>query len=371
MKGLLPSDHHPLPSRTPQQMFDEALSDKDYSKNACLQTYSSKTILLSGPEAGQERREPPVPPHEESSCCGAIRKCLNAFVGRLGRKRESTAKKLVDRSIRTPSYITGGITWVEPGLWNGKEAHFVLLHFEHRRGAENYLEQVELDLRVWRAGDAIQSMAEHSHEPLIEVSPPFAEHLADHAPPIALYAPRAVVGRPADSHIEPYWRGKFRRGDDIRYAGDLHSPREGTLGGPKPSDPRCLLHIVAYGDLDHSVPAPDFSVALVVLSDGKPFDLTVFDMTYHWNLAPIRQYLWSPYKPAKFTSAAQLRPKGQKPILCDFASEEMKARIKELVHWCQPYDTLWFGNELGCVGRTPEDPRGCSRRTCTRCQGRF
>lgn len=381
-------DPSPPPDPSPQQLFSQAELDKDYSKRACLRTYSSRTIILTGTEAGEEKSEPPTPAEEKGKGgeAGVSRPkhWWNRFAVWRGPKTKSPGPR-ADTPASTPAYITGGITWVQPGLWKGKKAHFVLLNFQQRRGEEHYLERVELDLRVWRAGDALKSIAEHSHEPLADVLPPLAESLADHAPPIVLYAPRAVVGRPAASHIEPYWEGSFRPGETIRYGGDLHSPRELTIDGPKPNDARCLLHVVAYGDLEHEVPAPNFSVALVVLSDGKPFDLTAYDVTFHWDLEPIRHYLWSPYLPARFSEHAQLIPKGHKPLHYDFASEEMKAKIKELLQWCAPFDTvsqfgftestvadaeIWFGNERGCADRLPQDTRGCSRRACELCRGR-
>lgn len=259
---------------------------------------------------------------------------------------------------------------MEPGLWNGKKAHFVL-HFEHKRQEDIYLERVELDIRVWQAGDAVKSMAKDSHRPLAGVSPPVAEDLADNAPPIVLYAPRAVIGRPSDlPQREFYWPGHLQAGDTFRYSGDLLAPQERTAEGANETDRRSLLDIVAYGDPRQRLPPPDFSVALVVLSDGKPFDLTAYDATFHWHLSPLGHWLWSPYKPARFCKSAKLRPKGQKPIRCDFASSDMRAKIQELVQWCQPFDTIWFGSDKGCVNREPGDTRGCLRTECALCHGR-
>lgn len=205
---LFPSKKTRLSSsggRYAQQMFDKALADEDYGKKACLKTYSSRTIVITGPDAGQERRAPPAPPKDKvaggEAGEGVDEHWWNRFSGRS--KRRSIPSSVVQNSVnRTPAYITGHISWVEPGLWKGKKAHFVLLDFAHRRGQE-YLERVELDVRVWRAGDALQSIAEHSDKPLSSVPPPLAEELADHAPPVVLYAPRTVVGRPADAQVEP------------------------------------------------------------------------------------------------------------------------------------------------------------------------
>lgn len=332
---------------SPQKLFDRAVADQDYSRKACLRTYHSRTVLVTGPDAGQEQSQPPGVLEDgngEKRKGAGVKHWWNPF-GRNNARKTKQSKDTPDSGappVSTPAYITGGISWAEPGLWSGKKAHFVLLHFEHRRQEANYLERVEVDIRVWQAGDAVKSMAKHSHKPLAKVPPPLAEDLADDAPPIILYAPRAVIGRPADVKVEPYWDGILRPGDTFRFAGDLHAPQERALRGAKETDPRSLLHIVAFGDADHKEPPPDFSVALVVLSDGKPFDLTAYEGTYHWGFAPLRHWLWSPYHPARFSKSAQLRPKGQKRILCDFASEDMRAKVRGLVQWCQPYDTVGF-----------------------------
>lgn len=375
---------------TPQQLFDEAAADKDYSRKACLRTYHSRTILVTGPNAGEERSHPPGSQDEgkEGEPGGKVQSKWGKPLRGLwshNRKQMKDTPSSASIPASVPAYITGDITWVEPGVWNGKKAHFILLHFEHRREKATYLERVELDLRVWQAGDAVKSMANHSHKPLATVLPPLADDLADNAPPIVLYAPRAVVGRPAGSQQEYYWYGQFREGDSFRFAGDLHAPQELGIRGAKETDPHCLNHFVAYGDSRHRIPPPDFSVALVVLSDGKPFDLTAYNGTYHWGFDPLRYWLWSPYKPARFCQSRALRPKGQKRIRCDFASQEMKVKIQELVQWCQPFDTvshcglpvsvadtqIWFGNGKGCVDRIPGDTRGCSWQRCPNCQGRF
>lgn len=371
MEDILAERRHALlpAAASPQQTFDKAVADKDYSRKACLRTYDSRTIIVTGPGAGQELARPPDAPDEENAEDG---RWWNLFAGRrVSKTRQPPSTPTPAQLAATvPSYITGAITWVEPGLWNGMKAHFVLLQFEHKRQKDIYLERVSLDIRVWRAGDAVKSMVEYYHKPLAGVSPPL-EDLADNAPPIVLYAPRAVVGRPSDSpQPEYYWAGRFQDGDNFRYAADLHAPRERTIGGAKETDPRSLLHIVAFGDNRQRLPPPDFSVALVVLSNGKPFDLTAYDGTFHWQLRPLRHWLWSPYNPARFCKSAKLRPKGQKPIRCDLAGVEMRAKIQELVQWCQPFDTIWFGNDKGCVNRAPGDTRGCSRDECALCRGR-
>lgn len=257
---------------------------------------------------------------------------------RTANKRDQEALKPEPSSEGATATIA--ITWVEPGVYNGQSAHFIRLSCESRRDEAHYLECIELDVRFWRAGDALQSIAAVSHLPLSSIEQPLALSLADRAPSVALYGPRAVVGRPAGSTTEPYWNGIFHPDSEFRYAADAHAPQEHSYRKAKDEDPISLLHIVAYGDPRARVPAPSFEVGLVVLSDGRPFEMTVHSTSYHATLYPKTHYLRTPYHPARFNGKARLVPTGQKPIAVDFASDEMKARLREMLKWAEPYDTV-------------------------------
>ena len=180
----------PKHSRTPQEQFDAAVSNQDYSDQACLDSWSTKTVVLTGIEAGQEKRW--VPGQRESiQRQGKLKRRWRAWFSAKGAtRRVDSAKKTPevfrDASGASPAFAVVGITWVEPGLWRGRQAHFVRLRVEHHRGSHHYVERVELDVRFWKAGDAIQSLAEMSHVPLDTGLQPIALEMADDAPEIAL-----------------------------------------------------------------------------------------------------------------------------------------------------------------------------------------
>ena len=325
---------------TPQQLFDEAAADNSYSKKSCLRSYEARTIILTGTDVGKELRGGGVKVHDvgmKDESWGAALRWLGRLFEWNGAKREDDGAENANKSPEIPASVSAGIAWVEPGMWKGRQAHFILLTFDPRPRLGRRFHRLEMNIRVWAAGDALQSIAPNPKLPLLW-DPPAALDLAAKSPNIVMFNPRAVVGRASGSSAEPFWDGRFRPGDQFAYFADLRAAQDLALRRTAEDDLRCLLHVIAYGD--DRVTVPRFSVAMVVLSEGKPFDLTLHSVSLHSGVRPGFHYLWTPYKPAKFAADTRLIPKGQKPIGVDFASAEAGSKLKEVIEWCKPYDTV-------------------------------
>ena len=344
--------------QTPQQRYDAAVNDRDYSDEACLKSWALKTVVLTGTEAGEEKvvaARGEADRQEEATVQNLVKTLLSAILARIrglahrmgqeGEKakgKEATKRDEIyrDRLGGQPPFAKVGITWAEPGLWKGRQAYILRLHIEHHRGLHHYLFRVELDVRFWRAGDAAKSQAEVSHLPLDPSHQPTALELAAEAPEIVFYGPRAAVGRPANTPVDCFWDGHFQPGANWCYFADVRTPTDLVPARPKEDEPRSVLCVYSYGDDDLKIPAPHFMVGMVVLTDGKPFDMTVLSSTFYFGCDPVPQYLWSPYKPGKFNGTAHLIPDGEKPMGPNLESEENKARWENLVDWSKPYDTV-------------------------------
>lgn len=334
----------PSPSSlTPQERFDKAAANKDYSNKACTRSCKPKTVILTGVEAGEEKDW--VPGKEEK----VARRLKNILSSKAqGRNRGEEQDVYIDKGGQKPAYASLGITWVQRGLWNGRKAHFLLLRVEHQRGAAHYLQRVEFTLRAWKAGDALKSIAERSDKPLSAISPPLALEFSAAAPEIALYGPRAVVGRPYGTPVDCFWDGHFQPGDHWKYFAELRTPQHrATFLRPTNGDVWSMLHAISFGDYDLKEPAHDFTIGMVIISDGEPFDLTAYSTSHHAGRDPVRQYLWTPYEPVRINGSMRILPKGQKPIKVDFGSQEMRMRWKELVEWSKPYDTVPLSLPMG------------------------
>ena len=333
---------------SPQQLFDIAAADEDYSKKACLRSLAVRTVMLTNdmsehdqdpasqaPEAAPGMEGSTPPPGILTRLAVPLKRLLRI---RSAHKNPSTPQP---GERGTSSFAVASIVHAEPGLWQGQKAHFIRLHVEYHPDATHHLERVDVTVRVWKAGDALESLAPLSHLHLLSVEPPDAPEFGDDAPPIVLYTPRAVVGREAGSKAEPYWDGHFRTGDHFLYFAQATPPRDFESDGPQDStQPRSLLEIAALGDPEEMRVAPSFDVAMVVLSEGKPFDMTVYSTSVHWGVRGVERYLFDPYKPAKFGPSTRLIPKGERPIASDFAGAGMKEKLIKRVNWCKSYDTV-------------------------------
>lgn len=334
---------------SPQQLFDAAAADKDYSMTACLRSLAPRTVILTGhpserepmPElegsAGAERAKPSVQPH------GLLGKLVSRFK-RLWRRGKAAqhvpAPGPAQSDDDTHAFAVASVSHVEPGIWHGKKAHFIRLHVEYHPDDAHHLETADVSVRVWQAGDALQSFSAQSHLHLLSLRPRAAPEFGDNAPPIVLYGPRAVVGRPAGS-AQPYWDGHFAAGDHFVYTAEAMPPLDLHSAGPHANKhARSLLDINTSGNPEEMQPAPGFDIGFVVLSDGKPFDMTAYSTSVHWGLPAVCRYLFDPYKPAKFGASTRLIPKGEPSIGPDFSSGEMKDKLMSHVDWCRPYDTV-------------------------------
>lgn len=380
--NLFAPRQEPKERPTPQQLFDQAAANHDFSNKACIRSCGLKTVVLTGVEAGEEKKW--VPGKEKTDARWKAlfsRKSTTTLDGGGSRQLQAPYR---DRDGDTPAFAIVGVTWVEPGLFQGRKAHFLRLHVEHHHGTDQWIHRAELAIRVWRAGDAIRSIAAISDEPLSSIETPAALELADGAPEIALYGPRAAVGRPAGTVVDCFWDGDFHEGDRWNYFAEARPPQHLAYVRPKSEDVWSMLRIVSYGDYDIKEPAPDFDVGLVVLSDGSPFELTAHSISVHQHGGHrIKRHLWSPYNPVRINGKMRLVPKGQKRIgALDFGGEKMKARWKEIVSWTKPYDTvssidasshhtnpqIWFGNRYGCVDNESSLSRSCASPRCRNCR---
>lgn len=263
------------------------------------------------------------------------------------------------------SYAVASVTRAEPCKWEGEKAHFVRLHVEFHPDATHYMERVDFTIRVWKAGDAFKSIESISHTKLLTFEPPKAPEYGNEAPPIVFYSPRAVVGRSTGSKAEPYWEGHFQSGEHFVYFAEAMPPVDIISAGPHAStQPRSLLHISSFGDDKEWRPAPNFDVVLVVLSQGKPFDLTASSTSLHWGIPAAQRYLFTPYKPARFTRTTRLIPKGEKRISMDLADVTSREFLKRMMGWGSIYDTIWFGCPDGCVDKPDTPGRHCSSESC-------
>ena len=338
-------------SLTPEALFDNAVANKDCSDKACLQTYSARIIILTGERAGQLAASvPPAVGWREAKTASAT-KCWEKAWSKIKRlferlkSPEVTAKPSGEPDGGAqPAYATVEVFWAEPGTWSGRKAHFVVLDISHCRSPAHYLQRVSMDIRFWKVGDAIQSIQSARNFPLSSLKVPQALDLADAAPSIVLIGPSAVVGRPIGFRTDPFWDGHFRPGEKFRWCADIRAPQDYTFPGSTEEDTRCILHVVTYGHWDSSAqqeePVPSFKVGLVVVSDGQPFEMTAHSTSFHHDLPAVYQYLWSPYEPARFNATASRIPEGKTRFGVDFASDEMKARWKELIQWSNTYDTV-------------------------------
>lgn len=292
---------------------------------------------MTGVEAGEEKS---WTPRQEETGAGKWK----AFFSRKGStdKVERSQDSYRDKTGHKPAFATIGITWVEQGWWQGRKAHFVRLHAEHHHGEGRWIQRVELAIRVWKAGDAIKSIAHRPNEPISSFMPPAALDLAAGAPEIVLYGPRAAVGREAGTPVDCFWDGHFQPGDRWHYFAEARAPQHLAFVAPKAEDVWSMLRILSYGDYKLKEPAPDFDLGMIVLSDGEPFELTAYSSSTHQHGGlEVEQYLWSPYNPVRINHRTRLVPKGQKRIgSIKFESEAMKAKLKELVSWSRNYDTV-------------------------------
>ena len=329
------------PQLTPRQRYDQAAKDVDYSNRACLGSCAFRTVVLTGVEAGQDKQ---WVPGERTPRGFSWKKLFSRKA--VSDDDEAQAEMLkasyVDRDGEKPAFASLGVTWVEQGLWQGRKAHFLRLHIEHHSRQDQWVERVELDIRVWKAGDAIKSIAPLSNRPLSSVHPPPALELAAAAPEIVLYGPRAVVGRAAGTPVDCYWDGHFQPGDNWVYFAEARTPQHLALIHPTHDNVWSMLRVLAYGDYALKQPAPSFDIGLVILSDGKPFDLTAYSTTYHQDGGnETEQHLWSPYSPVKINGTMRLIPEGGKPIgPLNLGSRETKVKWKDLIDWSKPYDTV-------------------------------
>ena len=336
-------------SLTPEALFDKAVANKDCSDKACLHTYSTRNIILTGERAGQlaDILPPSVVGREAKTGTWCWQKGwakIKSLFRRPKSREVMTQPSAVVHDGSQPAYATAEVFWAEPGTWSGRKAHFVVLDISHCRSPAHYLQRVSMDIRFWKVGDAIQSIASAKTLPLSSLKVPDALELSDGAPFVALVGPSAVVGRPVGTHVDPYWDGHFRPGEKFRWCADIRAPQDDTFQGSTEDDTRCVLHIVTYGHWDipaqREEPVPSFKIGLVVVSDGQPFEMTAHSTSFHHDLPVVYQYLWSPYEPARFNATASRIPEGKTRFGVDFASEEMKARWKELIQWSNPYDTV-------------------------------
>lgn len=88
-----------------------------------------------------------------------------------------------------------------------------------------------------------------------------------------------------------------------------------------------MLCMLSEGYPTLHIGPPHFTIGLVVLPDGKPFELNAVrtHTTLYQGLDPVKQYLWSPDNPARFNERAKLIPGGQKPTGVDFVIAQMEA----------------------------------------------
>ena len=372
---------------SPRQLYDEAAADTDYSKKACIRSLASRTVILAGRPNGL------IPmPFLGVESTGRDTK---GFLSRLSRSLRRWGSPIcstkqppdhldAEADSGTFSYAVASVTHAEPGEWEGKNAHFIRLHVEYHPDSEHYLQRIQFTIRVWKAGDALRSIQPISHMQLLSFGPPDAPEFGNDAPEIVFYSPRAVVGRPAGSTEEPYWEGHFQPGEHFVFYAEAMPPTDYESGGPLEStQPRSLLHIAAFGDAQEQRPAPHFDVSLVVVSAGKPFDLTASSTSTHWGLPAIQRYLFTPYRPARFTRATKLIPKGEKRIGMDFGKPEMRDKVKSMMGWASPYDTvrpiyleasnradrkIWFGCPNGCVDKPATIGRNCGSDLCKTCE---
>ena len=378
---------------TPRELFEQAAADKNYSMKACLRSLASRSIFLTGDKVGVDHAGRLHGFHSTRGRTTLVER-VKAWIPppwkglRETRKTENdlSTSSATDTATDAPSYAVAAITRAEPGVWGGRKAHLIRVHVEFHPDSKYYLQRAEVHIRLWKAGDAIKSFEQHSHLDLSASAPPDAPQLGTEAPPIVLYAPRAAVGRPADSVTEPYWTGHFKSGDHFIYFAEAFPPRDLSGGPPRDSkQPRSLLNIAVFGDSKERCAPPHFDVVLVVLSDGKPFELTASTFSLHWGLPPVRSYLFTPYKPARFTYTTRLIPKKEKKIAIDFKSDGMREKLKEMVPWAKAFDTvspgeslaksgcrethrqIWFGCPLGCVDKPLSHGRNCSSNFCVTC----
>ena len=327
---------------TPDQLFQRAATDKDYSDEACLRSCAPKTVVLFGPERGEDEN---LRLEKKTGRRCSWRRLFSREKRtsiKAQAKNETLSEAYVDKNGNKPAFATLSVTWVEQGLWKGRKAHFLRLHIGHHHGDGQWIERVELDVRVWKAGDAIQSIAHLSSRPLSSFNPPPALKFAADAPEIVLYGPRLVVGREAGTPVDCLWDGHFQPGDNWTYFAEARTPQHYAFIHPTRENVWSMLRILSFGDYALRQPAQNFDLGLVVLSDGMPFDLTVYSTSIHHQPGSfeVTRHLWSPYSPVKINGTVSLIPKDEKPMAVDFGSNEMKAKWKDVVDWSKPYDTV-------------------------------
>lgn len=338
---------------SPQDLFDAAAADTDYSDQRCLQTYAAKSVIITGERKGKEAA---CSQEQESQTKGrlahlwkAVRVAIGSAFLCFRSQRPQTPSSAADPAVPgtdgvTPAYALAAVTWVEPGRWQGKKVHFVRVQVSHHRSSSHYLERATIDFRFWKAGTAIQSIAAYSDRALEALKVPRAVRLSALAPSIAQFCPGTSVGRPAGTQVEPSWAGHFRTGERFRYYADVRGPSNHLAPSSRDNEVYCVLHVVTYLNTEFGTKLdetpPPFSVGLVVLSEGQPFEMTAHSTTSHHYVAPVPQYIWSPYAPVRFNSTVRHIPNGHEPLGMDFYTPEAKARWKELVPEFTPYDTV-------------------------------
>ena len=376
---------------SPRQLYEEATANtNDYSKKACLQSLAARKVILSGRTTALNPEIPStIRTHEPDR--GFLSRLLSPFSTRTT-TQSAQANEASDTTAAATgneaavSYAVASVTHAEPGKWEGQKAHFIRLHVEFHPDSEHYLERVDFTIRVWKAGDALKSIEPIADKQLLTFEPPHAPEFGNNAPPIVLYSPRAVIGRPAGSTVEPFWEGHFH-GEQFVYFAEAMPPINYMSAGPKFStQPKSLLHIAAFGNKRRQA-APHFDVGFVVLSQGQPFDLTAYSTSLHWGLPvpAVGRYLFTPYKPAKFTRNTRVIPKGEKRLGMDFSKVGLRDKLKDMMGWAAPYDTvscltpsrlhstlltlqIWFGCPSGCVDKPTTPGRNCSSDYCRTCE---
>lgn len=364
-KNRSPESQTAKPAPTPQELFDKAVADTDYSNEACRRSCAPRTIILTGVEEGEEKTWVPGKARKGG------RRTKQIFSGKSasgGDKDDQSQGVYRDREGGTPAFATIGVTWAEPGRYKGRNAYFLRLHVQHHGGTGRLSEQIELVIRLWNAGDAIRSMTALATESLSAIETPAALDLAAVAPEIALFGPRAAVGRPVGTPVERFDK-HLQPGDRWCFFAEACPPHFLAHVRPKDEDVSSVLRIVSCGDYNLKEPAPNFEIGLVVLAD-RPFDLTAFStITLQHGGDRVKRHLVSPYNPIKISGKLCFIPKGQKRIgEVDFGSDRMVAKWEKIVNWTKPFDTIWFGNGYGCVDGGSSPARCCNSRRCRYCR---
>lgn len=340
-----------------------------FSPKACRRSYAARKVVLEDPSMIERETQTQKQAQRREA----------TFSGWFDRLREilkpsqpDTDKALSphDGLHEALAYSTAEVTWSQVGRWNGQKAHYIQLRFRHIGRITNPIDHAVVTLKLARAEERFRKEPKTAGcgDPSLSAQQPSANPSTATPLRVVRYAPLQVLGMPprtppvdeASKTLKKGFGGNWAEGEQFAYVAKAHQPYDRRafrlqrygfeIAAPFPQGDcdhlvDSMVELSVIRNLQYRQDVPDLSIGIIVLTDGAPFVLSALTTCFVVGVRAISKPLLPCDSPARFNPAAKpFVPKGEKAIRVDFASQAMEDKMKELLTWCKPYETVSKGS---------------------------